>query len=242
MGGTQVAGAVRSLLATLLAEPERARPRTLYFFSDMQFHPPAEQTFVPVRRFSRPDERKPEARLPPLDPRDPPLLALLKMWRETLGPVNVVLWNLAAYDASPAPSGMDHVLMVAGFDAQSFRHVAEWQARGSPGGTARARRRSDAPRRERRARRHSDVLGLPAGRGTEALRQRHGAERGAQETARGASITFRSPARATARPPACAARILRVACFARRRSRGARAPRCRSFVHANPRARARPSP
>ena len=141
MGGTQVAGSVRSLLAILLAEPERPRPRTLYFFSDMQFHPPASQTFAPQWGGGRLRPRHAELvrALPPLDPRDPPLLALLKMWRERLGPVDVVLWNLATYDNAPVPSGMDHVLMLAGFDAQSFRHVAKWQAAGSAGGTARPR-------------------------------------------------------------------------------------------------------
>ncbi len=133
MGSTQVAGAVRSLLARLLREPRRPRPRTLYFFSDMQFHPPTQQSFTPQWRKGEPAD--PLAGLArPLDPRDPPLLALLKLWRETLGPVDVVLWNLAAYDASPAPSGMDHVLMLSGFDANSFSHVRKWQASGSLGG------------------------------------------------------------------------------------------------------------
>ncbi len=135
MGGTQVAGAVRSLLARLLQEPRRPRPRTLYFFSDMQFHPPTQQGFRPPwGKSDPPDPLAGLALARPLDPRDPPLLALLKLWRETLGPVDVVLWNLAAYDASPAPSGMDHVLMLSGFDANSFAHVRKWQESGSQGG------------------------------------------------------------------------------------------------------------
>jgi hypothetical protein len=134
MGGTQVAGAVRHLLSLLLAQPKRARPRTLFFFSDMQFAPPAAQT-LSAFNYSQPEQPKELPNLPELDPRDPPLLAVLKLWRERLGPVDVVLWNLAAYDNAPLPSGMDHVLMLAGFDANSFQHVVKWQAQGSPGGT-----------------------------------------------------------------------------------------------------------
>lgn len=130
MGSTQVAGAVCHLLALLLAEPNRPRPRTLYFFSDMQFTPPERQG-LPVFNRGMPHPGD----LPELDPSQPPLLAALKLWRERLGPVDVVLWNLAAYDNAPLPSGMDHVLMLAGFDANSFQHVAKWQAQGSPGGT-----------------------------------------------------------------------------------------------------------
>lgn len=130
MGGTQVAGAVRHLLALLLAEPNRPRPRTLFFFSDMQFAPPSRQQ-LPSFKHGIPAPKG----LPKLDPRQPPLLAVLKLWRERLGAVDVVLWNLAAYDNAPLPSGMDHVLMLAGFDANSFQHVVKWQAQGSPGGT-----------------------------------------------------------------------------------------------------------
>lgn len=134
MGGTQVAGAVKHLLSLLLAQPGRARPRTLFFFSDMQFAPPAEQTLSGAGSH-RSDSEGELASLPALDPREPPLLAVLKLWRERLGPVDVVLWNLAAYDNAPLPSGMDHVLMLAGFDTNSFQHVVKWQAQGSPGGT-----------------------------------------------------------------------------------------------------------
>ena len=123
-GATQVAGSVVSLIKLLLQEPGRARPRTLYFFSDMQFHPPARQKFdgaLPARVRSY------------FTPQTPPLLAALRAYRELLGPVDVVLWNLAAYDNAPLPSGMDGVLMLAGFDANSFRHVTTWQESGSPG-------------------------------------------------------------------------------------------------------------
>lgn len=133
-GGTQVAGAVRHLLSLLLAQPQRARPRTLFFFSDMQFAPPAQQK-LPSFHYGQPEQPTELPDLPKLDPRAPPLLAVLKLWRERLGPVDVVLWNLAAYDNAPLPSGMDHVLMLAGFDANSFQHVVKWQAQGSPGGT-----------------------------------------------------------------------------------------------------------
>lgn len=124
MGSTQVAGSVVSLIGRLLDEPQRLRPRTLYFFSDMQFHPPEEQTMANVRI--------PAAIRKLFKGGMPPLLAALTAYRQLLGPVDVVLWNLAAYDNAPLPSGMAGVLMLAGFDANSFRHVTTWQAAGSP--------------------------------------------------------------------------------------------------------------
>jgi hypothetical protein len=126
MGGTQVAGSVVSLIRKLQDEPGRARPRTLYFFSDMQFHPPELQ--------SLPADKEPFLRElgAAFQPNVPPLLAAIRAWRSLIGPVDVVLWNLASYDAAPLPSKMESVMMLAGFDANSFRHVAAWQASGSP--------------------------------------------------------------------------------------------------------------
>ncbi|MCP3099805.1 hypothetical protein LZ198_13100 [Myxococcus sp. K15C18031901] len=132
-GSTQVAGSVVSLIQLLLAEPSRPRPRTLYFFSDMQFHPPEFQSLGDTRGEAA--DRK-AALLRELgvdlDAGTPPLLAALDAWHRALGPVDVVLWNLAAHDNAPLPSKLPHVLMLAGFDANSFRHVAAWQAAGSP--------------------------------------------------------------------------------------------------------------
>jgi hypothetical protein len=89
----------------------------------MQFHPPAKQTLA--------KSGLPKALREHFRPTVPPLLAALRAYKELLGPVDVVLWNLAAYDAAPLPSGMDGVLMLAGFDAHSFRHVSTWQDSGS---------------------------------------------------------------------------------------------------------------
>jgi hypothetical protein len=124
-GSTQVAGSVVSLIRLLLRETDRPRPRTLYFFSDMQFHPAEQQTIA--------QSGLPAAVKAFFTPNTPPLLAALRAYQSLLGPVDVVLWNLASYDNAPLPSGMDGVLMLAGFDANSFRHVTTWQASGSPG-------------------------------------------------------------------------------------------------------------
>ncbi|QSQ12638.1 hypothetical protein [Myxococcus landrumensis] len=125
-GSTQVANSVVNLIFTLLDQPSRPRPRTLYFFSDMQFHPPQSQALMPQR------VQKLRERAIEFDVTVPPLLAAIQAWHEFLGPVDVVLWNLAAYENAPLPSSVPHVLLLAGFDANSFRHVSEWQAKGSP--------------------------------------------------------------------------------------------------------------
>lgn len=124
-GSTQVAGSMVSLIEILLAKPHLARPRTLFFFSDMQFHPPELQKL--------PDKKTLPAELRFLfQPHVPPLAAAIHAYRRLLGPVDVVLWNLAAYDNAPLPSNMEGVLMLAGFDANTFRHVETWQNSGSP--------------------------------------------------------------------------------------------------------------
>ncbi|AGC48661.1 hypothetical protein MYSTI_07389 [Myxococcus stipitatus DSM 14675] len=125
-GSTQVANSVVNLIFTLLDQPSRPRPRTLYFFSDMQFHPPQAQALMPLRA------QKLRERAIAFDTSVPPLLAAIQAWHEFLGPVDVVMWNLAAYENAPLPSSLPHVLLLAGFDANSFRHVSEWQSKGSP--------------------------------------------------------------------------------------------------------------
>lgn len=131
-GSTQVVNSVMNLIALLLKHPSRPRPRTLYFFSDMQFHPPEVQTVEPklVEALRKKGLE--------FDASVPPLQAALKAWHHVLGPVDVVLWNLAAYDNAPLPSRVPNVLMLAGFDANSFRHVSAWQASGSPALPAKA--------------------------------------------------------------------------------------------------------
>ncbi|NTX34548.1 hypothetical protein HUA78_08875 [Myxococcus sp. CA033] len=131
-GSTQVVNSVMNLIALLLKNPSRPRPRTLYFFSDMQFHPPEVQTVEPGLVESL---RK---RGIEFDASVPPLQAVLQAWHHVLGPVDVVLWNLGAYENAPLPSRVPNVLMLAGFDANSFRHVSAWQASGSPALPAKA--------------------------------------------------------------------------------------------------------
>lgn len=131
-GGTQVVNAVMNLIALLLKNPSRPRPRTLYFFSDMQFHPPEVQSVDPALVESlRKKGLEFNASVPPLQ-------AVLQAWHHALGPVDVVLWNLGAYENAPLPSRVPNVLMLAGFDANSFRHVSAWQASGSPALPAKA--------------------------------------------------------------------------------------------------------
>jgi hypothetical protein len=56
------------------------------------------------------------------------------LYRELLGDdISVVIWNLAAYEGSPVPSGMDRVLLLSGFDADSLRTIELWLRAGSPG-------------------------------------------------------------------------------------------------------------
>ncbi|MFY2563428.1 hypothetical protein ACN469_37890 [Corallococcus terminator] len=137
-GGTQVVNAVMNLITLLLKNPSRPRPRTLYFFSDMQFHPPEVQKVDPALVESL---RKKGLEF---DASVPPLQAVLQAWHHVLGPVDVVLWNLEAYDNAPLPSRVPNVLMLAGFDANSFRHVSAWQASGSPALPAKAQAVSPA--------------------------------------------------------------------------------------------------
>lgn len=37
------------------------------------------------------------------------------------------MWNLAAYSPVPVPATMQDVLLVSGFDANTFRHVESWR-------------------------------------------------------------------------------------------------------------------
>lgn len=124
-GSTQVAGSVVALIGQLLRDPNRARPRTLFFFSDMQFHPPELQQIGDPSVMTADVAGFFSAGAPPLQ-------SAIRAYRALIGPVDVVLWNLASYDNAPLPSGMEGVMMLAGFDANSFRHVTTWQAAGSP--------------------------------------------------------------------------------------------------------------
>ena len=120
MGGTQVHGAVLSLIEQLQARPRVARPDCLWFFSDMQFHPAA------AGKLSGWATR--EARRLGLDLAAPLLEAALALYRALLGPVDVVLWNLAGYAPVPVAADFEGVLLVSGFDANTFKTVARWRA------------------------------------------------------------------------------------------------------------------
>jgi len=130
-GGTQVFGSILHLMAWLLEHPDMQPPEVLVILSDMQFAPPEaidprHKTILPPRYRSLMD--RPEFR------RMPPLAAALVLYREVLGQeVSLVLWNLASYEGSPVPSGMERVLLLSGFDANSFRIIERWLQAGSPG-------------------------------------------------------------------------------------------------------------
>jgi hypothetical protein len=130
-GGTQIFGSMLDLMAWLVERPHVPRPEVLVVLSDMQFHPPAtlgknELELVPAK-FRKLIER-PEFK------NMPPLASAIVLYREIIGSeVSLILWNLAAYSGSPVPSGMDRVLMLSGFDTNSFKIIANWLNAGSPG-------------------------------------------------------------------------------------------------------------
>jgi len=126
-GGTQIFGSVMELIAWLRAHPEVQPPECLWFFSDMQFHPASTATL--------PAAMAAEVKRLGINPAAPPLEIALNVYRQVLGPVDVVLWNLAAYDPVPVPSSFEGVLLVSGFDANTFRAVQAWRE-GSAGATA----------------------------------------------------------------------------------------------------------
>lgn len=125
MGGTHVFGAVIELIAWLKRHDHITPPDCLWFFSDMQFHPPE----ASVGKL--PDALVAEARELGLDAARPPLELALEIYRRHFGPVDVVLWNLAAYAPVPVPASMPGVLLVSGFDANTFDYVKAWRSGGT---------------------------------------------------------------------------------------------------------------
>ncbi|MBZ0189368.1 MAG: hypothetical protein K8F91_24195, partial [Candidatus Obscuribacterales bacterium] len=77
-GGTQIAGSVVALIAILLQNRHLARPRTLFFFSDMQFHPPELELSLHANIF-------PEEIRDFFDFRKPPLESAIESYRHFLG-------------------------------------------------------------------------------------------------------------------------------------------------------------
>lgn len=127
MGGTQVFGAVMDLVTWLKRHDHVRPPDCLWFFSDMQFHPGAGGAdAVPAELLA-------EAKKRGLGTNVPPLELALNLYRSMFGPVDVVLWNLAAYAPVPVPAEMQGVLLVSGFDANTLDHVAKWRDGGEVG-------------------------------------------------------------------------------------------------------------
>ena len=123
MGGTQVFGAVLELIAYLRKNKDVEPPECLWFFSDMQFHPASGVT--ENDKLSK--GLWAEARAHGMDRNTPPLELALKLYRQEIGPVDVVLWNLASYEGVPVPADMEGVLLVSGFDANTLDQVARWR-------------------------------------------------------------------------------------------------------------------
>lgn len=130
-GGTQVFGSMLHLIKWLVERPQVKPPEVLVVLSDMQFYPPQSvepgQVNILPRRYQGLLTQQAFRRMPPL-------AAAIVLYREVLGnDVSLVLWNLASYQGSPVPSGMDRVLMLSGFDTNSFQIVEHWLQAGSPG-------------------------------------------------------------------------------------------------------------
>ncbi|MDZ4263810.1 MAG: DUF2828 family protein [Pseudomonadota bacterium] len=112
MGSTQVYGAVMDTLG-YIQQNKIAPFRCLYFFSDMQFHPPRQEA--------------PDSNYATSHRSSPPLELALRNWQEALGePPLVVLWNLSSYTGSPLQCDYPGVAFVSGYDAQTFKHLQEW--------------------------------------------------------------------------------------------------------------------
>lgn len=123
MGGTQVFGAVLELVDWLMQNPDVEPPECLWFFSDMQFDPASHAS----GKDNLPEHLMETARQKGIDTAKPPMEVALALYREIIGPVDVVLWNLAAYTPVPVPSDMEGVLLVSGFDTNTFKHVEAWR-------------------------------------------------------------------------------------------------------------------
>ncbi len=129
-GGTQVFGSLIALINWLVEHPQVPHPEVLVVLSDMQFHPPAHITPDQLRILPRKYQHLIQR---PAFSQMPPLAAAMVLYREVLGnDVNLILWNLASYEGSPVPSNMERVLMLSGFDANSFHTIEQWLRAGSP--------------------------------------------------------------------------------------------------------------
>ncbi len=123
-GGTQVFGAVMDLIRWLMKHRDQVQaPDCLWFFSDMQFHPAAGGADA------IPGDLTKLAKKLGVERSGPPLEIALRMYRAMFGHVDVVLWNLAAYSPVPVPADMPGVLLVSGFDTNTFKQVEAWRSK-----------------------------------------------------------------------------------------------------------------
>ncbi|MBI5176338.1 MAG: hypothetical protein HY986_25870 [Candidatus Melainabacteria bacterium] len=120
--GTQVTRAVINLITILLNQPERPRPTTIYFFTDMQFDPPEIETLPPLPVFRNTIRDF-------FSPHKPPLESAIAAYRHLIGEVDIVLWNLSSYDTTPVSTTVEGVFMTSGFDINTFKHISNWKAR-----------------------------------------------------------------------------------------------------------------
>lgn len=149
MGGTQIFGSIMSLAGWLQKHPEAPRPEALIVFSDMQFHPASKLAQWEIQRI--PEHYRKYLQQPEFKS-IPPLAAAIVLYREILGQdISVIPWNLASYEGSPAPSKMDRVLLLSGFDTNSFRIVEQWLQAGSPGGAMPMKTTSSPDKEENRS-------------------------------------------------------------------------------------------
>ncbi len=123
MGGTQVFGAIMELIAYLRENDRVTPPDCLWFFSDMQFHPAAKLDGLR----GVPKALRAEIERMNVDLSRPPLEIAVEIYRALISHVDVVLWNLAAYEPAPVPSKMKGVLLVSGFDTNTFAQVEAWR-------------------------------------------------------------------------------------------------------------------
>ena len=108
-GSTQVYGAVIDTIKYI--KQHHIPPfKVLYFFSDMQFHPP-----------------KGEGGPSFGGNRIPPLETAIQNYQANLNETPlIVLWNLSSYEGAPLSCEYPGVCMVSGYDTRTFQAVKEW--------------------------------------------------------------------------------------------------------------------
>src|SRR3989344_2467341 len=112
LGSTQVYGSIIDTLNYIIKYSIKPF-KIVYFFSDMQFHPP---TVIGESLYYR---------------KFPPLELALKKWRDTFNETPlIVLWNLASYEGSPLECSYPGVAFVSGYDVNIFKHLQNWIANG----------------------------------------------------------------------------------------------------------------